>query len=352
MSHSILRVHLRALFPELQELPDSETSGADLEAILASWQAPQQGDGVIVVSGGDRLSYIPSDGMAAATGTLSPRTFSRSDTLFAEDHRSLKLSNADEASQHFQLDPSLRLQDYDNAYSSRYSFETADSTGPGAQPARKRRRPVSDNQQKIQARPFLDQIGETRTNPDAKGLLDLPAKLRNHIYELVFTTEPPTKPKTDLHEALAPVNKELLFTCHQIYNEAVHFYRSAYKSYWLETRFVLDHQTKSLTPGEIALISRLPYDDVQHVCHLEILASDSESFVLVDACGIWKKTTTDNDTGAVTGEDWIVPCDNYWEVEAKIWDNEESAWEQCSQRDFPRLPVSDQVRFLWEVYGS
>jgi len=73
-------------------------------------------------------------------------------------------------------------------------------------------------------------------------LLDLPAELRNRIYELAFSTET----ETNLLEAVPPP-KHLLLACRQIYQEAVGLHKIAFRSYWADTRYVLNHANLSDT---------------------------------------------------------------------------------------------------------
>ena len=71
----------------------------------------------------------------------------------------------------------------------------------------------------------------------AKGshLLKLPAELRNHIYELAFTTDhydeegEEEEEVMDVFAAPAP-GKALLLVCHQIHNEANLMYKASYCS--------------------------------------------------------------------------------------------------------------------------
>ena len=65
-------------------------------------------------------------------------------------------------------------------------------------------------------------------------LQTLPAELRNHIYELAFTSD--QEEPIHLCKA-APPSEALQLTCHQVYNEASQIYRAAYRQYWSSSHF-------------------------------------------------------------------------------------------------------------------
>ncbi|KAK4628634.1 uncharacterized protein CLAFUR5_04634 [Fulvia fulva] len=67
-------------------------------------------------------------------------------------------------------------------------------------------------------------------------LLQLPAELRNTIYELAFTPDHHEDEDVDLFEAKPPTNA-LLTACSQTYNEAAQIYKEAYRKYWTTTPF-------------------------------------------------------------------------------------------------------------------
>lgn len=82
-------------------------------------------------------------------------------------------------------------------------------------------------------------------------LLELPAELRNHIFQLSFM-EPPSVDFLDAE----PPSKALTLTCRHIHAETALMYKAAYRSFWTETEFTIDlfHQLappsecRSLTP--------------------------------------------------------------------------------------------------------
>lgn len=70
-------------------------------------------------------------------------------------------------------------------------------------------------------------------------LLQLPAELRNAIYELAFTTKHDLDEKVDLLAAKPPDGKALLATCRQVYNEACELYKTKYREFWTTSSFVV-----------------------------------------------------------------------------------------------------------------
>ncbi|KAK4615938.1 hypothetical protein CLAFUW4_10265 [Fulvia fulva] len=189
-----------------------------------------------------------------------------------------------------------------------------------------------------------------------KGLLDLPPELRNNIYDFVFTLSP-TSARVNIYEAAPPLSTDLLFTSHQIHNEALHSYRKAYKAWWLNTSFIVDTRDDAINETHHRAIEELAYDDLQHARHLEVITSKERSFVLVDARGVCKISGRNLITTvpASNREEWIVPYmpdGKDWSVRDRIHYSEVSAWKQCNERGFRVLPVSDQIRYLVERYGG
>ncbi|EME39199.1 hypothetical protein DOTSEDRAFT_47803 [Dothistroma septosporum NZE10] len=60
-------------------------------------------------------------------------------------------------------------------------------------------------------------------------LLGLAPELRNMLYELAFTTD--SQGPIDLCTLASPLTA-LLYTCHQIYSEALQLYHEVRNSYW------------------------------------------------------------------------------------------------------------------------
>ncbi|KAK5121358.1 hypothetical protein LTR85_005524 [Meristemomyces frigidus] len=68
-------------------------------------------------------------------------------------------------------------------------------------------------------------------------LLELPAEVRNEIYELTFTSDSADREIDFLHAT--PPSKALLLCSHQTYDESNGFYKQAYRAYWSSTKFAI-----------------------------------------------------------------------------------------------------------------
>lgn len=111
-------------------------------------------------------------------------------------------------------------------------------------------------------------------------LLDLPAEIRNCIFELSFT---PDWPADDLFKACPPSNA-LITTCRQVYQEARGLYRTGYRAYWTTTQFsvtmekdqqkleamvsLLRGETTSTQIKEYGFADELRSEDVRHIASL------------------------------------------------------------------------------------
>ena len=131
-------------------------------------------------------------------------------------------------------------------------------------------------------------------------LLELPAELRNQIYELAFTTDQDSEGKVDLFAGKAPT-KSLLLTCRQIHSEAHGIYNTAYRRFWKESDFVASQRTlHKKRPGKKgyekvdtitkADLSKLRDADIANITKLT-LHVPLTVFVLTDMRGVWHRTT-------------------------------------------------------------
>lgn len=103
-------------------------------------------------------------------------------------------------------------------------------------------------------------------------LLALPAELRIHIYELVFTTGAGGMSPVDILHASGP-SKALLLTSRQIYDEAGGIFKEAHRRYWTGGHFVLDRRNHMPTRAEV---EALKDDDVNRIAkrHLRLFDAD------------------------------------------------------------------------------
>ena len=117
-------------------------------------------------------------------------------------------------------------------------------------------------------------------------LLELPAELRNHIYELAFTTDYEDNEKIDLIAANPP-NKELLLACRQIYNEAAQIYNASYRDFFKTRNFYLKYEdpVSSSSPVE-----QLNDSALENVVNLEIRLPGGRTLRMLEKPGEWQQS--------------------------------------------------------------
>lgn len=135
-------------------------------------------------------------------------------------------------------------------------------------------------------------------------LLELPAELQNHIWELAFT---PTQTDATLTlpgqyvelQHAARFKADLLVVSRKIYEDAVGFSKSARGQYWRDTAFVLNYTTSmsdGRTRAHLSALDAVNEAALKTIQHLKIQASTisqgrpNRPYVLEFEGGIWRRT--------------------------------------------------------------
>lgn len=126
-----------------------------------------------------------------------------------------------------------------------------------------------------------------------------PPEIRNNIYDLVFAPSDPTA-AIELKDAQPPA-KDIILTCGKVHSEAAAMFKSAYRAFWSESKFLIslsaaegqggaeqakaeaeqEKQYRAVVNGEG--IAR----NIAHIKHITVNGATAK-FVLVD--GVWEAT--------------------------------------------------------------
>lgn len=108
------------------------------------------------------------------------------------------------------------------------------------------------------------------TTPPCLLLDDLPAELRNNIYEYFFATDDNGDDTIDLGALYHAPSKNILLTCRQVYEEAGQLYQEAYRTYWTNNKFRV-HRSSTTCHRDLKIaIATLRDQDLQHIKDLEL----------------------------------------------------------------------------------
>lgn len=108
---------------------------------------------------------------------------------------------------------------------------------------------------------------------------ELPAEIRNMIYQLALTTDDTDNEERDYIDLLDahPPTKSLLLVCRGMNNEARGLYKAAYRAYWSKNSFIAH---RALEPPENnKRLSSLTSQAVQSITSLRIMIWESASNV-------------------------------------------------------------------------
>ena len=143
------------------------------------------------------------------------------------------------------------------------------------------------------------------TDVTRSSFLALPAELREHVYHFAFSSSSQSQEPTDLLRAQPP-KKDLLLVCNQVCREASAIYRIAYRQYWLDSTFTLEHREASNQSVD-ALRSNLLADDIPLSCitHLQVMTSDPHIWHLVHPGGAWRVRSPNGRERYVCLRGWI-----------------------------------------------
>ena len=149
------------------------------------------------------------------------------------------------------------------------------------------------------------------TDVACSSLLALPAELREHVYHLAFSpSSRPEEPISLLHAQ--PPKKYLLLVCKQICREASAIYRTAYRQYWLDSTFALEHrQTEYQSVNTLRSHLLLDHIPLSRIKHLRVITSDSHTWHLVHRGGAWRVERPKGGDRYVCLRGWVATVSPY-----------------------------------------
>ena len=122
-------------------------------------------------------------------------------------------------------------------------------------------------------------------------LLDMPAEIRNMIYDFHFN-DIVTGEHVDLRHAQPP-SSFLLSTCHQIKSEAEQMHRVACERYWAKSKFFIDVRNSEDLAGDEAIITAFKSKINSGAIQRLFLLGDKFIYAATAEPGIWTVTERD-----------------------------------------------------------